>query len=312
MGRKCCVTGCNNDYKNNKVCRLPSEKHKPEERARWIKAIPRDNIPEGNDVAICDDHWPTGYEKIIRYGKERPRDPPSIFSSVKQSLIPTPPPPPRPTTKAHSNSRNMQEDELSQFSKLDLIKSIDEICNLQLFSSRVSFSTKCFVMKLDCVRIQSHQFVQGTSVPDFLLLIRDDFTNDAYHYGIKTTVKSLSQNRITNLKRWSHIQEAIRYLNNCDVSGIKDVLREMICSMGPTPVGKKKYEIETLIRAFEYFSVSRSAYFRFRRDYELPSVDTLTRITSKVRNAGDDAFLNQIFGSLENRQKTCYLLIDEV
>ena len=93
MGRKCCVTGCNNDYKNNKVFHLPSEKHKPEERARWIKAIPRDNIPEGNDVAICDDHWPTGYEKIIRYGKERPRDPPSIFSSVKQSLIPTPPPP---------------------------------------------------------------------------------------------------------------------------------------------------------------------------------------------------------------------------
>ena len=231
---------------------------------------------------------------------------------MKQSLIPTPPPPPRPTTKAHSNSRNMQEDELSQFSKLDLIKSIDEICNLQLFSSRVSFSTKCFVMKLDCVRIQSHQFVQGTSVPEFLLLIRDDFTYDAYHYGIKTTIKSLSQNRITNLKRWSHIQEAIRYLSNCDVSGKKDVLREMICSMGPTPVGKKKYEIETLIRAFKYFSISRSAYFRFRRDYELPSVDTLTRITSKVRNAGDDAFLNQIFGSLENRQKTCYLLIDEV
>ena len=85
----------------------------------------------------------------------------------------------------------------------------------------------------------------------------------------------------------------------------------MICSMGPT-LGKKKYEIETLIQAFEYFSISRSAYFRFRRDYELPSVDTLTRITSKVRNAGDDAFLNQIFGSLENRQKTCYLLIDEV
>ena len=67
-----------------------------------------------------------------------------------------------------------------------------------------------------------------------------------------------------------------------------------------------------MIRAFEYFSISRSAYFRFRRDYELPSVDTLTRITSNVRNAGDDAFLNQIFGSLENRQKTCCLLIDEV
>ena len=50
MGRKCCVTGCNNDYKNNKVFRLPSEKHKPEERAQWIKAIPRDNIPEATTL----------------------------------------------------------------------------------------------------------------------------------------------------------------------------------------------------------------------------------------------------------------------
>ena len=171
-----------------------------------------DDIPEGNDVAICDDHWPTGYEKIIRYGKERPRDSPSIFSSVKQSLIPTPPPPPRPTTKAHR----------SQFSKLDLIKSIDEICNLQLFSFSCEFLNEmfCYEIRL-CTYIQSHQFVQGTSVTEFLLLIRDDFTYDAYHYGIKTTVKSLSQNRITNLKRWSHIQEAIRYLSNCDVSGKK-------------------------------------------------------------------------------------------
>ena len=37
-------------------------------------------------------------------------------------------------------------------------------------------------MKLDCVRIQSHQFVQGTryKIPEFLLLIRDDFTYDPY------------------------------------------------------------------------------------------------------------------------------------
>ena len=51
MGRKCCVIGCNNDYKNNKVFRLPSEKHKPEERARWIKAIPRDTT--AYDIESC-------------------------------------------------------------------------------------------------------------------------------------------------------------------------------------------------------------------------------------------------------------------
>lgn len=86
----------------------------------------------------------------------------------------------------------------------------------------------------------------------------------------------------------------------------------MICNMGSISVGKKKCEVETLIHAPKYFSISQAAFFRFWKDYELPSVDTLTRIMAKVRNAGDIASLIQIFGSLENHQKTCYLLIDEV
>ena len=92
-----------------------------------------------NNVVICDDHWPTGYEKIIRYGKEIPRDPPSIFLSDKQSLIPTPPPPPRPTIEAQASSPNVQEDELDKFPKLHMIKAICEICNPEPFSAYVSF-----------------------------------------------------------------------------------------------------------------------------------------------------------------------------
>ena len=39
---------------------------------------------------------------------------------------------------------------------------------------------------------------------------------------------------------------------------------------------KKKYKTVTLICAFEYFALSRSAYSRMREDYELPSITTLT------------------------------------
>ena len=60
-------------------------------------------------------------------------------------------------------------------------------------------------------------------------------------------------------------------------------------------IGEKKYPTETLVRAFEYFSISGSAYSRMRNDYQL----TLTRLTSKVRNLGDDSFLKNVYLNMD-------------
>ena len=49
-----------------------------------------------------------------------------------------------------------------------------------------------------------------------------------------------------------------------------------------------------------------------RNDYELPSVQTLTRLTSKVKNVNDDIFLKNVFSNLNMKEKTCILLVDEV
>ena len=46
MPNKCCVYDCNGNYNKaskEKVFRLPRD---PTERERWIKMIPRDNIPD--------------------------------------------------------------------------------------------------------------------------------------------------------------------------------------------------------------------------------------------------------------------------
>ena len=56
---------------------------------------------------------------------------------------------------------------------------------------------------------------------------------------------------------------------------------------------KKKYKTVTLICAFEYFALSRSAYSRMREDYELPIITTLTRLTSEVKTL-DDMFCDSI------------------
>ena len=105
------LTGYSKDYKNNRVFPLASGKHDPKERGLdGLKQYPAVTFLKATPtIALCSNHWPTGYETIIRYGKERPHDPPLIFSSVKQNLIATPPPPPRPTTKAQSSSPVVQE-----------------------------------------------------------------------------------------------------------------------------------------------------------------------------------------------------------
>ena len=67
-----------------------------------------------------------------------------------------------------------------------------------------------------------------------------------------------------------------------------------------------------MVRAFEYFTSSRTLYSKLRVDYELPSISTLTRLTSKVSNTEDETFINSVFSKLEGGQKNCMLLIDEV
>jgi hypothetical protein len=311
MGRNCCVPNCRGNYKATKIFRLPSENRYPDERSRWLKAIPRDDIPNHKNTSICEEHWPSGYETITRHGQLRPRHAPSVFKGFKSSLIPTPPTPARTTKRSLSEIRCIIPDEMSLFNERDKILSFNDIYNnISSESCSVEFVK---YQNNGSIMIQSTNFLEGTCVPMFSLKIKEDFSFEAYHCGARCTIKTLSQNRIHVIKRWSHIEEALRFLNVSEITAKKEVIRQSIVSMGAlTCIGEKKYPTETLVRAFEYFSISRSAYSRMRNDYELPSIDTLTRLTSKVRNLGDDSFLKNVYLNMEERQKSCFLLIDEV
>ena len=124
----------------------------------------------------------------------------------------------------------------------------------------------------------------------------------------------LSSNRIKYLTSWSIVEEAISFLNAIEKSHKKEILLEQISAMNSlVHVGDRKYECTTIIRAFEYFATSRTLYNRLREDYELPSVKTLTRLTSKVNKTDDTQLLKNVFENIEDRQqRTCILLIDEV
>ena len=100
------------------------------------------------------------------------------------------------------------------------------------------------------------------------------------------------QNRVTVLDTLSKFQKAVRYLFCLEIDQKKSVLLEQVTSMSSLiQVGDKKYTSVVIVRAFEYFVISRSLYKRLREDLELPSIPTLTRITSKVNSAlGDEDY----------------------
>ena len=67
-----------------------------------------------------------------------------------------------------------------------------------------------------------------------------------------------------------------------------------------------------IVRAFEYFCTARSLYHRLREDFKLPSIQTLTRITSRVSKLTEGTFLYRVFRNLTGMQKLCIILHDEI
>ena len=122
--------------------------------------------------------------------------------------------------------------------------------------------------------------------------------DQTYHCVIKCTISTLSKNRVMTVHAWSVFEEIIRYLKNVEIDNKKCVLQEHLSTMAPT-VGKTMYSQELIVRAFQYFATSRSLYNRLRIDYQLLSIKTLTRITSKVSALNETCFMPSVFDTVK-------------
>ena len=88
MVLKCCVPNRKSNYasSNNKipVYKLPQNN---EDKKKWIAAIPRANLVASKYPALCRKHWPENATFVLVYGKQRPKDPPSIFPDNPASYL---------------------------------------------------------------------------------------------------------------------------------------------------------------------------------------------------------------------------------
>ena len=309
MTKKCCIRECKGNYnKENqrKVFRLPNSET---ERKLWLSSIPRSTLTLSKDAVICEDHWPKNTTMVSHRGKRRPIDPPGIFkvsaSSEKFAVS-------SKTKKLLPSVRNNLQDELPAFEENDRFNSFNDLAK-----RIVTFAyPNCELAKvvLDSrVKIVAIECVEGKGIPLFSLDVNEDFTYEAYHCGSRCWLKNLEALSIKKINRQSLIEEAIRFLKNLEINRKQKTILNPISLLAPIAIGNRKYNNETIVQAFEYFVTSRSGYSKFWRDFELPSVYTLTRLTSKVKKLEDSQFFHSIFSNLsEDREKIGALLIDEV
>ena len=196
MVYKCCITGYRENYDAEckvKIFLIPNKKYS-EEWQRWLEAIPQDNIPDTRNTFICNDHLPKGYETKCVYGKLKPLNPTSVFTSrVKPSLVPTQPASPRCTKWAHSSTQNTQAEEIEVFIQNDRIASYKEL-TVKLKDITEHFLVAIQLQDENFVINQSVDFIEVTGIPKFMLKINNNLTFVSFHCRKKCSVKTLPSN----------------------------------------------------------------------------------------------------------------------
>ena len=136
--------------------------------------------------------------------------PTSVFDCIKPSLLRTSTPAPKTTARTSFEVRTQQSDELSAFNEKD------KITNYENFKSDIlhhNFGCLAVVSKSkNEIYLQCDELLEGTGIFKLMIKIKEDFSYEAFHSGIKCIISSLSQNRITQLIRWSQVDEAVRFL----------------------------------------------------------------------------------------------------
>ena len=122
----------------------------------------------------------------------------------------------------------------------------------------------------------------------------------------------MTRNKIIVLNSWSALEETVRYLHTYEESEKVKIIPQQMQVSGVSRGNRKLYTPDVLVRAFSYYAVSTSLYERLKKDYQLPSVSTLARITSSSTKSSSSEFLKTVFEATENTRKPCVLLHDEV
>ena len=131
-------------------------------------------------------------------------------------------------------------------------------------------------------------------IPRFVIKVYQNLRFETFHCGPRCSLPYISKNRLNQMNSWSLLENIITSLNNMDIDHKKEMLLQQVKVMAPKIVGEKTYPAAFLVMAFCFFATSRALYNRLREDYVLPSVSTLTNLTSKVSKITEGSLISKV------------------
>lgn len=320
MPNKCNIVECRGNYDGTSKCRVFRLPRDEVERQRWINMIPpRENfVINPANFFICERHWPVDTPMVkIPGGSTRPACPPSIFTNVPPSCLPTAKPAPRPPKP--------EDQQLKYFKKKDKITSFAEFLpekqlhkkyeNLMLSRSEERFI--CVFMARDYSESKLSIIVHNKST------LCSPLTLQAFKDGISVPFGNIL-NPNNGLSSYSQYFEAINFVINYDINaghGIEKAVKILQSQQLETGNAKKLKFLTRQLQLLSHknFSVADYCfgiesfptcnYDNLREFLVLPSKRKLQSIISGT-NRG--SILDKTFKKTYEQQKNAFLLIDEV
>ena len=333
MGRKCTVMNCKTGYDSQKnqphimVYGFPSD---PDECRKWVAMIPNKVTPS-KYVGVCALHWPEDTPTVLRGRYRIPAMPPSINLGVTNvSNIPTAySVTPRPTKKTTSASRREPEaDPLDLFREQNSFKPRTLRKNLQKLL-RLYGTAGCNADKTEQILASTERCGPVHAFVVYFVITENEREEIVIEFE---GYKGLKCFRHPNFRKqsvtsWDQLDAVLHFYTGmrptCTTSTVittndnqlqaetKTFVERQI-QLGNKPRNSEVYTIKDLTLAFSWYVRSRSLYIQLRKHMILPSLTTLRRITRIAKNTADETLYTKMFKNMEERDKACILIVDEV
>ena len=333
MPNKCAVPHCRGNYRNRKYTKIVKFPKEPEERNRWIEAMPnlKSCLEKMKKIHVCSTHFNCKWKTVK--GGRRPCEPPSVFPDIPKSCFKQSKPQRRSTFKSRSEIRNKNDQVIK--------KQRDKIEDFNDFENQVTKKFPLFQMitKEDFLNLYLLEET-GRTVTTFISFQKEECNP----FGVirfvcaekdgcevpKTHLKDVCKNKGV-LMTWTQFESLIEQVkcfepsDNDRISKALDCLNEL-SDVDNIPAiqfiqeqlqlvmkqsNRRRYAKNVVIFAAELFAHSPSAYRFLRKSGTiiLPKEEVVKDLLNGTCN---ESTLKELFDTLKSEQRFVNLLFDEV
>lgn len=330
MPRHCSCFGCKGNYDGTPYVKVISFPKDPEERERWILAMPneKESLRRLKEIYICETHF--NCEWVSVKGGKRPKQPPSIFPGIPKSALKQVTSAPRPTSSSTSQSRAKKVHAAAE--------AADKIRDFDQFRAKISSYFPGFNVIKDQKNLYlSRTDATGQTVKQFFHLQQVNspfgflFLNRVEKDGIEVPKRLFPLQKNSLLSKWSQIRSITEQVNTYEYTSQESLqyIISQLCKMTEAhelphltfilsqlrlvfkPPDGRRFHTDTLIFAMQLHNISPSAYKMIRRSglIILPSTKKIKEVLS---SSLQDSNLKTLFDQLKPQQRLVNLMFDEV